>query len=206
MIDSPTRRGARPRQSRLARFVPQLLVCRLLRPGAHGLRSAARDQRGPRAAGHGLRHPRPPRHGDHLATCSKGQLAHKDNMGNGSIIAPGRRAAHERGPRRAAQRIQPVERRTACISCRSGSSRTSARRCAVLRADAMSRRTRSAGGCALIAGPEAFGRGGDDPPGRARLRGAARWRRDAVDARARAGAARVRARGARQRVASTARR
>ncbi len=30
-----------------------------------------------------------------------GELAHKDSMGTGSTIRPGRRAAHERGPRRA---------------------------------------------------------------------------------------------------------
>ena len=36
----------------------------------------------------------------------EGELAHKDSMGNGSTIRPGRRAAHERGHGRAAQRVQ----------------------------------------------------------------------------------------------------
>ena len=36
----------------------------------------------------------------------EGALAHKDSMGTGSTIVPGRRAAHERRQRRAPQRVQ----------------------------------------------------------------------------------------------------
>ena len=42
----------------------------------------------------------------------EGELAHKDSMGNGSVIAPGRRAVHERGHGRAPQRVQRRRRRT----------------------------------------------------------------------------------------------
>ena len=38
----------------------------------------------------------------------EGELEHKDSMGNGSVIRPGRRAAHERRHRRAAQRVQSL--------------------------------------------------------------------------------------------------
>ena len=73
------------------------------------------------AAGAGLRHPRAPRHGDHHATCSRAQLAHKDSMGTGSVDPARRRAAHERRHRRAPQRVQPSKTEP-CTSCRSGSS------------------------------------------------------------------------------------
>ena len=40
-----------------------------------------------------------------------GELAHKDSMGNVEVHPARRRAAHERGPRRDAQRVQPQGRR-----------------------------------------------------------------------------------------------
>ena len=44
-----------------------------------------------------------------------GELAHKDSMGNGSTIRPGRRSAHERGSRCAAQRVQSVSQRASAL-------------------------------------------------------------------------------------------
>ena len=85
-----------------------------------------------------------------------GQLSHQDNIGNGSVISAGRRAADERGARRAAQRIQSVESRPACISCRSGSSlreRGIPASYEQSRVEADAKR----GKLALIAGPEGSG-------------------------------------------------
>ena len=99
-----------PCRPRLARFVAQLLVRRLPRSRAHGLRAAARDQRGSRAAGDGLRHARPSRHGDHQLCArrrARAQRQHGQRLGD----RPGRRAADERRTRRAAQRVQSVEDR-----------------------------------------------------------------------------------------------
>ena len=82
-----------------------------------------------------------------------GELAHKDSMGTGAAARrerrhpPGRRAAHERRPRRAAQRVQPragpddalpadLDRARTCAASRPATSRStsttppSAARCA----------------------------------------------------------------------------
>ena len=96
-----------PRQSWLAGYLPHVFLRRLLRSGAHGFRPAARDQRGPGRAGEGVRHPWPPGYGDPHGGARRRPAAPGQpwqRLGD----PPGRRAAHERGHRRAAQRIQRV--------------------------------------------------------------------------------------------------
>ena len=90
-------------------------------PAHMGFRAAARDQRGPRrrrAQGFGT-------HGHRdmeiLTYVLEGALEHKDSHGQRLGDPPGRRAAHERRHRRAAQRVQPLEDRSPCTCCRSGS-------------------------------------------------------------------------------------
>ena len=133
--------------------LPHVLLRRLLRPGAHGLRAAARDQRRPRARRAGLRHAPASRHGDHQLRArgrARAQGQHGQRLGDPAR----RRAAHERRHRRAPQRVQPLDGRAACTSCRSGSSPN-----APASRPATSRRTsrprRSAAGCAWSPRPTA---------------------------------------------------
>ncbi len=91
-------------------LLPQLFFRRLLRPGAHGLRQPAGDQRRPRGRGRRLRHPRPQGHGDHQLR-ALGRAGAQGQHGQRGAHSARRRAAHERGPRRDAQRVQPQGRR-----------------------------------------------------------------------------------------------
>ena len=123
MISIRPAASARHRQSRLARQPAHLLVRPLLRPQAHGLRAAARHQRGPRAAGRRLRHPRPPRHGDHLLRPrrrARAQGQHRHRLGH-----PARRRAAHVGRHAASGTASSTTRRASrCISCRSGCCRS----------------------------------------------------------------------------------
>ena len=170
----PSRRGARPRRPRLARQLSHVLVRRLLRPGAHGLPRAARDQRGPRRAGQGFgTHPTATWRSSRYVL--EGALAHKDSMGTGSVIRPGDVQRMTRGHRRHAQRVQrsktepvhflqiwivPAPARLASpATSRRRSPRPSAGQAAAGRVAGRARRL------------------GDRPPGRGAVRGAARCRR-----------------------------
>ena len=171
---SPQRR-ARPRQPRLARLVPQLLLRRLPRPAAHGLRPAARDQRGPRAGRQGLRHARPPRHGDHQLR-ARGRARPQGLDGQRLDHRAGRRAAHERRQRRAPQRVQPREAGRHALPADLDRAQRRGHR-AVLRAEAF-----PAGGQARPPAPDRLARRtrrvGHHPPGRAALRRSVRRPRE----------------------------
>ena len=89
------------------------------------VRPAARHQRGPGRARRRLRYARPPRHGDHQLRArgrTRAQGLHRHEFRDPS----GRRAAHERRPRRACTASSTTRTRSPCTSCRSGSSRTCA--------------------------------------------------------------------------------
>ena len=103
----PTRQRPRPRQPRLARFLPLVLVRGLLGPAARRVRAAACHQRGPRGPGRRFRHTWPPGHGDHQLRARRragAQGLHRHELRH----PPGRRAAHERRARCHAQRVQPL--------------------------------------------------------------------------------------------------
>ena len=72
----------------LAAFPSQLLLRGLPRSAAHGLRATARDQRGSRPGGRGLRHPQPSRHGDRELR-ARGRARPQGLHGHGSVIRPG---------------------------------------------------------------------------------------------------------------------
>ena len=178
-----------------------LLVCRLLRSRARRVRAAARHQRGPRAAGAGFRHPRPPGHGDHQLRARR-RAGAQGLDGQRLDHPPGRRAAHER-------------RHAACATASS-----------ILRAatpvhflqiwiqpnvqgiePSYEEKRFAARGEARPPAPDRLarsrGRLGADPPGRARVRRPVR-RRGERDAGRRSRAADLRARGARAAHARTA--
>ena len=116
----PSRRRARPCRPRLAALVPHVLVRGLLRPRAHGLPRAARDQRGPRPARAGLRHALAPRHGDHLVRArgrARAQGQHGDQLDHPA------RATCSACPRAPASRTASSTPRapSSSTSCRSGS-------------------------------------------------------------------------------------
>ena len=120
------------------------------------------------AAGAGLRHARPPRHGDHLLRARRragAQGQHGHRLGDPSR----RRAAHERRHAACGTASSTIRRPSRCISCRSGSSRTCAASRPATR-KSTSRPRASAAGCAWS--PRRDGRDGSraDPPGRAPLR------------------------------------
>jgi hypothetical protein len=108
-VDLAQIRRSRLRRPRLAEVPPQLLVCRLLRPGPHGLGQPARHQRRPHRAGHRLWHPWAPRHGDHQLRAG-GRAGPQGQHGQRQGHPAGRRAAHERRAAVCAQRVQPRAR------------------------------------------------------------------------------------------------
>ena len=73
-----------------------------------GIPFAARDQRGPRRAGRGLRHASAPRHGDHHLRArrrARAQGQHRERLGDPAR----RRAAHERRHRRRHSEFNPSQ-------------------------------------------------------------------------------------------------
>ena len=92
----------------LARQPPHVLVRGLLRPGAHGLPRAPRDQRGSRRGGPGLRHAPASRHGDHLVR-PRGRARAQGLDGHRRGHPSRRRPADDRRHRRHPQRVQRVE-------------------------------------------------------------------------------------------------
>ena len=97
-------------------------------------------------AGRGLRHPRPPRHGDHQLR-AVGRAGAQGFDGQWLDHSSGRRAAHERGPRRAAQRVQRLEQRAGALPADLDHARASAASSRATRSGTSVRRS-GAGGCA----------------------------------------------------------
>ena len=82
----------------------------------------------------------------------EGAIEHKDSMGTGSTIAPGRRAAHDRRDRRPAQRVQSLQDRAGALPTNLDSPREDGSR-AELRAEDVSVR-RNEGKLRLVASRE----------------------------------------------------
>ena len=111
---------------------------RLPRPAAHGLPAAARHQRGPRAARPGLRHARPPRHGDHLLRArrrARAQGQHRHRLGDPA----GRRAAHVAPAPACATASSTPRRPSPCTSSPDLARAPTARLAARLRGEALRR-------------------------------------------------------------------
>ena len=107
-------RGARPRQLRLARQPPHLLLRLLLRPRPHGLRASARHQRRPCCWRRGLPRASACRHGDRLVRLgrrARAQGQHRHRIGDPSR----RRAAHVGRLRHPPQRVQRVQDRARAL-------------------------------------------------------------------------------------------
>jgi hypothetical protein len=169
--DSPRCRTG-PRQPRLAGFVPHLFLRQLLRPGPHGLRRAARDQRRPHRRRPRLRDARAPRHGDHHLRAGRRDRAQGQH--GQRLDHPARqRAAHERRPRRDAFRVQPAAGYRNAHAADLDRARRRRHRARVRRAQLQRR--------AKARPPASPGvrrwhrRFDEDPPGRAPVLGPVRW-------------------------------
>ena len=86
----------------------------------------------------------------------EGELSHQDSMGNGSVDRAGRRAAHERRPRRAAQRVQSVAERARALPADLDRARR-ARHSAPRTSRRASSRAQKRGKLALLAAPAGEG-------------------------------------------------
>src|SRR5712691_1051725 len=106
----PQERGTRPRRPRLAEHAFHLFVRRLLRSQAYALSYAARDERRPRRGRRRLSDAPAPRYGNrHVRSGRRAGASRQHGQRLGDQAR--RRAVHERGNRRGAQRIQCLQDR-----------------------------------------------------------------------------------------------